>query len=235
MILNEFDLEPETTNFWYKDLESNWNHFKVPGRPGSAFTVFFSHKKRRCFGGSGGVPCPGLRGWAPGNGKGKSVRLGGSCREAFGCFSLKETYTMYISYIYTYIFCIYIYYLCKINNILLYILYTVYWSINVLNCVDLLYDQLALLLKEDQKMRCSDDDAWYQKIISKTKITLYVGTAYERKIHCPRNRKVQTCQFHRSASSRRASGNVFKSQRSRTRRFTLSLSRQPVTWHKKTS
>jgi len=83
-------------------------------------------------------------------------------------------------------------------------------------------------------MRCLDDDAWYQKIISKTKITLYVVTAYERKIHCPQNRKVQTCQFHRSASSRRASGNVFKSQRSRTRRFTLSLSRQPVTWQKKT-
>ena len=81
-------------------------------------------------------------------------------------------------------------------------------------------------------MRCLDDDAWYQKIISKTKITLYVGTAYERKIHCPQNRKVQTCQFHRSASSRRASGNVLKSQRSRTRRFTLSLSQQPVTWQK---
>lgn len=57
-----------------------------------------------------------------------------------------------VYFIHIYIYILYIYILSMYNKKSYYIIiYTVYWSINVLNCVDLLYDQLALLLKEEAK------------------------------------------------------------------------------------
>lgn len=63
-----------------------------------------------------------------------------------------KKHTQCIFHTYIHIYSVYIYILSMYNKKSYYIIiYTVYWSINVLNCVDLLYDQLALLLKEEAK------------------------------------------------------------------------------------